>query len=218
MTEEKPKSGKKKIVVPGDLVTEQRKRLGKHVFTENGKIYSDALGITNPDSDSASVVPLHGNYVPGRNDIIIGIVSTETYNGYLIEINSIYKSFISKDMVRDRLQKGSVISAVITNVNEVNEADLDDIRSFFGGEVIEVSPSKVPRVIGKSGSMMQVLKNGTGANIVAGRNGWVWAKDGNIPLLLEAIDLIEKEAHLSNLTNKVEEFLKKKSKEKVKSE
>jgi len=75
-----------------------------------------------------------------------------------------------------------------------------------------VTPVKVPRLIGKNGSMLQVLKDGTGSNILVGRNGRVWVKDGNTRLLKRAIQKIEDESHLSNLTNSVKEFLEKEGK------
>ncbi|MDP6671218.1 MAG: exosome complex protein Rrp4 [archaeon] len=200
----------KKIVVPGDLVTEQRTRLGSHVFTENGKVYSDALGLVYEDRDSAAVVPLRGKYIPRRGDIIVGIVESEKFSVYGVAINSIYASYVSKQEVRDRLKRGAVISAKVFDVNEINEAKMEDLRVFYGGEILSVTPVKIPRVIGKSGSMLAQLKDGTGCNILVGRNGWIWAKGGDTKLLKEALDLIEREAHLSNLTNKVGDFLRKK--------
>jgi exosome complex component RRP4 len=89
----------------------------------------------------------------------------------------------------------------------LNEVDLARPRIFFGGEIISVSPVKVPRIIGKNGSMLEVLKKGTGSNVMVGRNGRIWVKGGNIPLLVKAIEKIETEAHLNNLTNRVGEFL-----------
>tara|TARA_Y100000310_G_C20702171_1_gene830938 strand:+ start:4882 stop:5505 length:624 start_codon:yes stop_codon:yes gene_type:complete len=204
----------KKIVIPGDLVTEERKKLGSHVFVENGKVFSDSLGLFYPGKDIASVVPLHGKYIPRRGDLIVGIVVSQTYSGYIVDINSIYSSYISKELTRDRLKRGAVISAKVTDVNEVNEADLDDVRVFYGGEVLSVTPVKIPRMIGKNGSMLNALKDGTGCSLLIGRNGWVWVKDGNVPLLVKAIDLIEREAHLNNLTNKVGDFLNKNKGEK----
>ena len=76
--------------------------------------------------------------------------------------------------------------------------------------MIEVSPAKVPRIIGKNGSMLKVLMDGSGSNLIVGRNGWVWAKGGNVQLFIEAVELIERESHLSNLTNRVAAFLKEK--------
>jgi len=198
----------KKIVVPGELITKERKKLGQHVFVENGEVHSDVLGITYPKSSVAYVVPLKGSYIPQRDDLIVGIVSRETVRGYMVDINSVYASYLSGDSVRDRLEKGSIVSAKVSDVNEINEAGLFDVRVFYGGEIISVSPPKVPRIIGKNGSMLSVLKEGTGCNLLVGRNGWVWAKGQNTRLLVDALRLIEREAHKDNLTVKVEEFLK----------
>ena len=103
----------------------------------------------------------------------------------------------------------SVVSVKVARVNEINEVELMGPRVFFGGEVFEVTPVKVPRVIGKDGSMLNVLKAGTGSTIMVGRNGRIWAKGGNIALLKEAVAKIDREAHLENLTNRITEFLEK---------
>ena len=203
---------RKKVVIPGELVTADRKKIGQHVFVKDGKIYSDSLGLTYSEGETASVVPLHGKYIPKPDDLILGIVTQETFNGYLVDINSLYNSYISKEFLRERLQKGSVVSAKILNVNEVNEADLGNVRVFYGGEVINISPVKVPRMIVRNASMMEALKRGTGCNLLIGRNGRIWIKGGDTKLLFKAIQKIEDEAHLSNLTNKIEEFLKEHTK------
>ena len=198
----------KKIVIPGDLVTEERKRTGIHVFVENGKIYSDCLGITDTESATASVIPLQGKYIPHVGDLIVGVVKSEKHSVYEVDINSIYSSYMSKRDIRDKLKQGAIISAKVDSVNEINEASISDVRVFYGGEIIEISPVKVPRLIGKNGSMLDVLKSGTQSSLLIGRNGRVWAKNGDLKLLKIAIKKIEKEAHLGNLTNKMEEFMK----------
>ncbi len=200
----------KKIVVPGELVTEQRKITGEHVYSFNGKIYSDTIGITDNESTTASVVPLKGFYSPKQGDIIIGFVVSELFSGFLVEINSFYLSFMSKEGIREPLKRGSIVSARVIRVNELNEADIAEPRIFYGGEVFSISPVKVPRIIGKNGSMLEVLRRGTNSNFIVGRNGRIWAKGGNTNLLCEAIKKIENESHLPNLTNKMGEFLSKK--------
>lgn len=197
----------KMIVVPGEIVSEERKKLGDHVYIRNGKIYSDCLGITNNESTVASVVALEGKYKPAPGDVIVGIVTGEKIFGYSVDINSFYSSYINKKDLRERLNTGAIISAKIMKVNEINEVDLGEVRYFYGGELISVSPVKVPRLIGRNGSMLDVLKQGTGSSIVVGRNGWVWAKGQKMELLIKAIQKIEREAHMSNLTSKMQEFL-----------
>ncbi|MFH1663812.1 MAG: hypothetical protein ABH986_03310 [archaeon] len=199
----------KKIVVPGELVTEQRKRTGEHVFAFNGKIYSDVVGMTDSESDTAFVVPLKGFYVPKKDDIVIGLIVSELFSGFLVDINSFYLSFLSKEYLREPLKRGSVVSVRISKVNELNEADVTDARVFYGGEIFSILSIKVPRIIGKNASMLEILKRGTNSNFVVGRNGRIWAKGGNTKLLFRAIKKIEQEAHTSNLTNKMSDFLVK---------
>ncbi len=203
----------KKIVVPGEVLTEERKKLLDNVFIKEGKIMSTTLGIATISKDVAGVVALHGRYMPRRGDLIIGIVRSENIAGYILDINSFYFSFISKRDLSKPLRKGDVVSAKIVDVNEINEASLADVRVFYGGNILSVSPTKIPRMIGKQGSMLNVLKNGTKCSLMIGRNGFIWAKGGSIFLLRKALRKIEEEAHQSNLTNKVESFLNENKKE-----
>ena len=197
----------KRLVIPGELVTEERKKLGSHVFVREGKIYSDSIGLVNDEGDFASVVPLEGKYTPQVGDVVIGLISGERFAVYGIDINSFYASFIMKKELREVLKPGRIVSAKVTRVNEMNEAELAMPRLFFGGEIIEISPVKVPRVIGREGSMLNILKAGTGSTIIVGRNGRIWAKGGNTDLLIKALKKISSEAHMDNLTNRVAEFL-----------
>ncbi|HZX33912.1 MAG TPA: KH domain-containing protein [archaeon] len=197
----------KRVVVPGELVTEERKKLGSHVFISEGKIYSDSIGLVNDEADYASVVPLEGKYMPVSNDLIIGVIVGQRFSVYAVDINSFYASYVSKKEIREILKPGSIISAKIMKVNEMNEADLGNVRTFFGGEIIAVSPVKIPRVIGREGSMLSVLKAGTKCNIIAGKNGLIWAKGGNVELLRKAVSKISKEAHMDNLTQRIADFL-----------
>ena len=73
-----------------------------------------------------------------------------------------------------------------------------------------IQPQKVPRVIGKSGSMITLLKKYTNCWIFVGQNGRIWVKGDpkGIDLIVEAIKKIEKEAHTVGLTNRIEKLLK----------
>mgnify|MGYP001579731705 CR=1 FL=1 len=201
------KNMSKEIVVPGELICEEPKQLGVHTFAREGKIFADCLGIKNESEDRVAVVPLRGKYVPVENDVIIGVVTHEKFAGYDIEINSFYPSFISNKDLRDPLKVGNVISAKIVKVNELNEADLGMVRSLNDGEVLTVTPVKVPRIIGKNASMLNAIKNGTGSSIMVGRNGLVWIQGGNATLASEAILRIEEFSHAENLTHDIQSFL-----------
>lgn len=200
----------KEIVVPGELVTEERKKLGAHVYVRDGKVYADCLGLVDPSRDYAAVVPLEGAYVPHQDDIVVGVVVSETFGSYSIDIDTSHPAVIPKSTMRERdgFAMESIISARILNVSETGVAELAGARAFFGGGLISVSAVKVPRIIGRNGSMLEVLKRGTGCTIMVGRNGRVWAKDGNTALLIKALEKIQREAHTENLTQNMTEFLK----------
>ncbi len=199
----------KRVVVPGELVTEERKKMGSHVFVKEGKIYAECLGLVNDESDFASVVPLEGKYTPMINDVVIGIIVGEKFSIYEVDVNSFYPANIMKRELREVLKPGTVISAKIAKVNEMNEVELIQPRMFFGGEILEISAVKIPRVIGREGSMLNILKDGTGTNLIVGKNGRIWVKGGNVDLLKKAIMKISKEAHMDNLTNSITDFLAK---------
>ncbi|MFA5357612.1 MAG: KH domain-containing protein [archaeon] len=202
----------KEVVVPGQLVSEDRKKIGSNVYIANGRIYSKVLGITDTEGDFANVVPLNGLYMPVQDDVVIGVVSRVVFAGYGIDVNSFGSSFIPKSAMREELRMGDLISAKVSYVNELREAELDFPRKLMGGDVIEVTPVRVPRLIGKNASMLELLKNGTGANIIIGKNGRVWARDGNFELLKELVSFINENSYKSHLTSTVEEILKKKGK------
>ncbi|MEK6942188.1 MAG: KH domain-containing protein [archaeon] len=199
----------KRIVVPGELVTDERKRLGSNVFLREGKIFSDSIGFVSDSDTTTSVVPLKGVYRPIMGDVIVGIVAGERFSSYDVDINSFYLANVSKKELREMLQPFSIVSAKVIKVNEMNEVLLGFVRVLFGGEIIDVSAVKVPRVIGRNGSMLEVVKKGTGCNFFVGKNGKIWVKGGKVDLLKLAIKMIEEKAHEDNLTNKVAEFLEK---------
>ena len=196
----------KKLVVPGELITSEPKRAGEYVYVQDGKIYAACLGLVNDESPVADVVPFRGRYSPKVNDVVVGIVKKEEFSGYILDIAGFYPSFLSKKEFRYSLKKGDVVTARIETMDEVREAKIADVRVLHNGIVLTITPVKVPRLIGKSGSMMDVLKKGTNVNMIVGRNGRIWARGGDLELLKRAVEKIENEAHLSNLTHKMEIF------------
>ena len=72
-----------------------------------------------------------------------------------------------------------------------------------------MAPSRVPRLIGRGGSMINLLKNETGCKIFVGQNGRVWLDGGveDIALAVEAIEMIDRGTMASGITDAVREFL-----------
>jgi exosome complex component RRP4 len=170
---------------------------------ENGKTYAGVLSLKMEDR----IIPLKGRYLPKPGDVVVGVVSDERFNGYVVEINSPYPGQLSTRDTREEFKTGEVLLIRVAMVDEVHEAVLVEPRKLQGGEVIEIESVKVPRVIGKNGSMLQLLQEETGCEIFVGKNGRVYLSGGNTPLATLAILKIAREAHTTGLTERIQAFL-----------
>jgi exosome complex component RRP4 len=76
---------------------------------------------------------------------------------------------------------------------------------------MKVTPTKIPRVIGRKGSMISMIKQETGCQIILGINGVILVT-GKTPedeeIAMMAIHKIEEESHTSGLTDRITQFLK----------
>ncbi|OGS57145.1 MAG: RNA-binding protein [Euryarchaeota archaeon RBG_19FT_COMBO_56_21] len=220
------KENAREIVVPGDLLAISSKKAGPGTYSEGGKIFASQLGIKSVRPDSISVVPLAGQYMPIIGDLIVGKIVDIGPSNWLVDINSPYPAPLHVNEVPWRVEfgetrkfmgVGDVVLIKVVGVDERRRISVSmqdhGLRKLTGGTVMEISPSKVPRIIGKNGSMIQMLKNETACRIYVGQNGRIWI-DGeldNIVKAVQAIRMIEDEAHALGLTEKVKEFLGSKS-------
>ncbi len=199
----------KKIVIPGEVITNQVKKLGTNVFLENGKIFSSVVGIVSETSDFVSVIPLNGHYSPIEGDGIIAVVKDEVLNGYILEYNSFDDSFLLKSILKKELSKGTIIFLRIKNIADNGSLEYDNINILPKGRVFQTSPVKIPRLIGKNESMLNLFKEYLGGNIVIGKNGWVWYNCENVNLSERAFSLVVNNSQKSNLTNSMKDFFEK---------
>ncbi|MBC7129107.1 MAG: RNA-binding protein [Thermoplasmatales archaeon] len=212
----------RKIVLPGSLVGDKSKLPGKGTFREGENIYSSRLGILEEKGKYVNVIPLSGVYIPNAGDTIIGVVEEVYRNGWIIDIKSPYSAFLSIENspwemgygeTSKYLKEKDIIIGIISNIDEAKNIDVSmkdkQCRKIEDGIVIDIQPSKVPRVIGKKGSMLSTIKRYTGCWIFVGQNGRIWLKgeDEKINLAVEAIKKIEKEAHTFGLTERIIKML-----------
>jgi exosome complex component RRP4 len=209
----------KQLVAPGDVVfdgDEIRPHTG--VYDENGKIKSKYVGVVEYGGSSVRVVPMSGRYIPQEGDIVIGEISSVGYSNWRVDLDSPYESMMKIDVAVDEyidLEEDDLTDyfdvgyAVVTKVTNVTEGfdvnvSMDDkrCRKLRGGRVIKISPSKVPRVIGRKGTMVKQLKNKTDCKIIVGQNGLVWIKGDHANTAAKAVKKIEEEAHINGLTEK----------------
>ncbi|MCS6785219.1 MAG: KH domain-containing protein, partial [Candidatus Caldarchaeum sp.] len=80
------------------------------------------------------------------------------------------------------------------------------------GLLVTVNAAKIPRMIGRKGSMLQILRKETGCDFWVGRNGLVVVNGPNPSnefAAVAAVNLIEREAHTVGLTERVVQLLRK---------
>jgi exosome complex component RRP4 len=220
---------KRKYVVPGDVVTTGPFRPEQNTILDGNKIISTAIGISEIYDDSVKVIPLTGMYIPKIDDLVIAKVNSHTSLSWELDINSCYVGFLPAqdvfgrdfsahaDELSSKLKTGDLVAARIANFDRtrdplvtISDRDLGQIDS---GELVEISPSKVPRLIGKRGTMIQMIEMATDAAITIGQNGWVVVYCESPEGLLKAkkaIQMVNEQAHVANLTDQVKEMLESK--------
>jgi exosome complex component RRP4 len=214
----------RELVLPGQEVGEEE-RFDLTCFREDGKVYSSVLGLARKGRGEVGVIPSKGAYIPKEGDVVVGVVQDIINTVWLVDIGSPYKSFILRDeMVDSRTQKhvdmkkifavGDIVSGKVERINEVHSHLLSRPWKLEKSLIIEVEPKRIPRVIGKNRSMLEIIKQKTGVRMIVGQNGRVWLKDGNINLAVEAIRKIEREAQTHGLTNRITQFLDERKEEK----
>lgn len=212
----------REVVVPGDLLDSSGMRPGPGTFTEGRNIYAAQLGIKTVQQNTVGVVPLSGQYMPERGDMVVGKIQDVSASNWLVDINAPYPAPLHVNEVPWRVEfgetskfmvPGDVVLLKILGVDETRRVHVSmnehGLRKLTGGMILDISPSKVPRIIGKNGSMIQMLKNSTGCRIYVGQNGRIWI-DGeldDIVKAVKAVKLIEEEAHSVGLTEKVKRLL-----------
>lgn len=219
----------RKIVLPSQILGDIRSnKAGRGTFIENGKIISEKLGILNANSNFINVIPLEGRYEPTVGDFIIGVVEEALSAGWLVDINAPSPAFLHVNEVpwdiefgdtEKYLNRGDSIMAKVSQIDELKKFQITlkdrNLYKIKGGHIIEVEPSRVPRIIGKKGSMIALIKKYIRCRIFVGQNGKIWV-DGDtesIERVLQTIYKIESEAITFGLTNRIEELLKKDAKD-----
>ncbi len=224
----------KQLVTPGELLAEGDYQAGENTYKEATKIYASRIGLADLDTKKVNVVALRAFYMPKVGDIVIGSVNEVGFNGWTIDIKAPYEALLRASDVLSRpfkpqndelsqvLDMGDLIVAKIASYDRAHDPQLTVGEPGLGkitrGQIMRVTPTKIPRVIGRKGSMISMIKQETGCQIILGLNGLILVT-GKTPedeeLAMMAIKKIEQESHTTGLTDRITQLLKEK---KAKSE
>ena len=195
----------REIVMPGDMIFDKPMRIDNS-YVENGRTYSEVLGLF--DSERGTLVPLEGAWSPRRDETVVGIVTNSKNQVYEVDLSFYGRAIlIGSKYDRHTYKPGDVIQAEVKDIENRKTVILWRPRTLYGGTLLDVRATKVPRIIGKANTMIMQIANLTKSNIVVGNNGIVWLKGGNIGLATAAIRKIENEAHTSGLTERIKNLL-----------
>ena len=221
---------KKRHVITGEIIVSGPYRAEQNTIMEGNNIIATTIGLSDVHDGSVRVIPLTGRYYPKDDDLIIGKIVSHSAMSWEVDINSCYAGMLPatdvfgrdfsshSDNLSSKLGNGDLIVARIVNADKTRDPLLTisgrELGKIDSGELVYISPSKVARLIGKRGSMIQMIESGTHAQITIGQNGLVVVSCENSDGLLKAIkaiELVEEKAHVANLTDQINDMLEIKS-------
>ncbi|MGQ9679636.1 MAG: exosome complex RNA-binding protein Rrp4 [Candidatus Bathyarchaeia archaeon] len=214
------------LVIPGDLLFEGSIRTGENTYRHQGRVFATRIGLVEYGNDMVSVIALEAGYIPLVGDLVIGEVIDLEVDSWIVDINAPSDAVLNvQDATgqpyRPDVELPRILDVGDTIVAKVVELDrkMTPILSILGKElgkveegfIVKLTPSKIPRLIGKKGSMVNMILKETGCNIVIGQNGRILVSCGSRKqeeIVIRVIDKIEREAHTTGLTNRIQNFIK----------
>jgi len=216
----------RKYVIPGDIIAEGDYRALNNVIKRDNKVISTRVGMAEILRNNVRVIALNGTYYPRLDDTVIGIVADSNAFVWEVDINSVFfgilqasavfgKTFsASRTSLSSHFKKGDCLVAKIASFDRTR----DPLLSIYGpglgkvnnGEICKISWPQVPRLIGKKGSMIKLIEENTKCKLNIGQNGVILINGEKEPIIKikKAINMIEKQAYISDLNDKVNDLLK----------
>lgn len=222
------KDENRKIVTPGEVIFEGEDYLpGEGTEKKGHKIIALRFGVIEEFNNLVKIIPISGVYIPRRGNVIVGKITDITFNGWLIDLDAPTSGFLpvmecpkylNKNDLSEFLDIGDLVVAKIDSVKRKGvdlTIKIKGLGKVEGGLIIKINSSKVPRVIGKEGSMINLIKEETGCEITVGQNGHVWIKGNSIEDELfakKAVLMVTEQALLNGLTERIKEWFDKEKK------
>ena len=215
-------SARRQLVIPGDVIEVRGLKPGEGTYMEGGRVFASQLGIRSEQDGFVDIIPLAGRYIPRADDEVVGQVVDLGPSHWLVDINSPYPAPLHATESPWRVEFGETshfmdvgdsLLAKVLAVDETKRVQITmqdrGLRRLTGGQIVEISHSKVPRVIGKGGSMISMIKSYTKTQAFVGQNGRIWI-DGDVKdavHAVRAIHMIDENAQAAGLTEAVKAYL-----------
>jgi len=214
------------LVVPGDMLSESGFRPGENTYRLHGKIHAARVGLVEYNRGVVSVIALKANYEPKIGETVIGSIAEIDLGSWRVDIeapsqavlnlpDAIGEQFRPEIVLPNIFELGDTIVARIVSINRDGTPVLTTLEPGLGkvevGRMVRITSSKIPRLIGKRGSMVNMILKETGCQIIIGQNGIVLlnCKDRqDEQLVVQVLQKIESEAHTTGLTNRVYEYIR----------
>ncbi|MDG6933145.1 MAG: RNA-binding protein [Nitrososphaerota archaeon] len=217
----------RKFVLPGDLIVKGNYPPAPNTYQMDDGLHSLKVGLSEIEGRNVRVIPLAGRYVPRPDDLVVGVVIDLNAFAWSVDINSFFPAFLTatdvfgkryspeSEDLSSKFDIGDVIIARVAAYDRSKDPMLTvagpKLGRVNGGYLMKISPVKVPRLIGRRGSMSKMIEEATGTRITIGQNGIIVinGEPSRIPLAVKAIEMVETQAHLAGLSVSVQNFLSK---------
>lgn len=219
----------RQLVYPGDLIATVDESVEGAVYLEGNRYRSLSIGLVEFRNNAIVVVPLGGIYKPKPGDLVVGYIVDVLATGWEVDVKAFLPAILPLGEATTRhvdlettpltslLNIGDVVLARVKDVDLTDEYPIvltlkdEKLGKIETGAIVEITPAKIPRVVGKGKSMLGVLSE-TGCDIAVGQNGRIWIKcksHMDEVFLSELIKKIERESHVAGLTDRVREAIEK---------
>jgi exosome complex component RRP4 len=218
-----PSDEERELVLPGEEIAAAGLKPGPGTYRVQGHTYASVLGFVSKRPPIVRVVALSGRYIPQTNDVVVGTVTDVQGTFWLLDIGAprwapLHMTGtpwkIDFGETEQYLKVGDSVVVAVENLDATGRIGVtmngEGLGKLEGGTIVTVSPARVPRIIGRAGSMISTLTRHTGAKIAVGQNGRIWV-DGSedaIHRVQESLRLIEEEGQRRGLTERITSYLR----------
>ena len=212
----------RKITIPGEVLASGEEYLpGEGTEKRGNDMVAVRYGLLEETSKLFKVIPLSGIYSPRRGNVVIGRVENITFNGWILDIGTPQTAFIPISETPRYVDKNGLDEVLdigdmaIAKIMDISKRGIDLTIKIRGlgridaGLIMEINSNKVPRVIGKEGSMISMIKDETKCDITVGQNGYIWIQGDNVEDELyakKAISFIVENSFVEGLTEEVKKW------------